>query len=108
MAQLSTLGHFTPHKIMFNKSDIRFEEMAADPARRRAAIADLSMRRTVIFWCAAVISVCAVASSWSGKSSDLIFSAAVSVSILFKFESDLRLLRTIDRLQKGSDEKPVA
>ena len=93
---------------MFTKSDIRFEEMAADPARRRAAIADLSRRRTWIFWCVMVAFIGAIATSWSGKTPGTIFSAAIMFSILLKFESDLRLLRVIERLHKGSDERPVA
>ena len=110
MAQLFSLGHFAPHKIMFAKSDAEFDEMISDPIRRRAKIASLTWRRTFIFICAAVIATCAVLELWSGSKAAAagVFSAAVAWSICFKIESDLRLLRAIDRLQKGLDERPVA
>jgi len=93
---------------MFTKQDTEFDEMAADPIRRRARITDLSWRRTLIFWCAMVMAVAAIFSSWSGKDAGVIFGAAVAWSIAFKMESDLRLLRVIERLQKGGDAKPTA
>jgi len=94
---------------MFKKSDMRFEEMVFDPARRRAAIADLSWRRTVMFWCAFVAGIGAFGASWSGElRPGGVLSAAVIIIIFLKWESDLRLLRVIDRLQKDSDDKPVA
>ena len=93
---------------MFTKQDTEFEEMAADPIRRRAKIADLSWRRTLIFWCALVMAVAAIFASWGGKDAGVIFAAAVAWSICFKMESDLRLLRVIERLQKGGDAKPTA
>jgi hypothetical protein len=95
---------------MFKRQDDAFDEIAADPIRRRAKIADLSKRRAIVFWCAVVISVCAIAGIWSGKATATggIFAAAVSWSIVMKMESDLRLLRVIDRLRKGKDENPSA
>jgi hypothetical protein len=85
---------------MYTKDDKLFEQTAADPVSRRAAIAALSKRHTLIFWCAMVMSVCALAASWGGKASGLIFSAAVVWSIVFKFESDLRLLSSSSRKSK--------
>jgi threonine/homoserine/homoserine lactone efflux protein len=93
---------------MFTKFDKRFEQTAAEPARRRAAIADLSKLRTIFFWLAIAMSVIAIASTWNGQASGLILVAAIIWSIFFKFESDLRLLRVIERLQKDRDEKPTA
>ncbi len=95
---------------MFAKIDAEFDEMLADPVRRRAKIVSLTKRRTVIFICATVIAICTVLQLWSGSkaAAAAVFSAAAAWSICFKMESDLRLLRAIDRLQKGSDERPVA
>lgn len=54
-----------------------------------------------------MISVCAIVGSFSGKSAmaGLSFAAAVQWSICFKFESDLRLLRVIERLHVGGIDK---
>ena len=95
---------------MFKKQDDDFDEMLADPIRRRARIASLSKRRTVVFICASVVGICALLEIWSGGKAAAggVFTAAISISISLKMESDLRLLRAIDRLQKGSDERPVA
>lgn len=99
---------------MFTKYDKWFEQAATEPARRRAAIADFSKRRNILFWCAMVITLCALlsafASDMAGKSGGfaLLFSAAVIWSIVFKFESELRLLQVIEKLLGKSDEKPLA
>ena len=92
---------------MFKRYDEQFERTAADPLRRRATIGDLSQRRTVLFWCALVTSVCGIVGSFSGKAAmaGLWFAAAVQWSICFKFESDLRLLRAIERLHAGGNDK---
>jgi len=63
---------------MFTEQDAEFDEITADPIRRRANIADLSKRRTVISWCAVVISISAIAESWSGKGVGGVFAAAVA------------------------------
>jgi hypothetical protein len=110
VAQLFSLGHFTPHKTMFKKQDEEFDEMAADPIRRRAKIADLSWRRTLIGCCALVIMLAALFEMWGGGKGAIggVFAAAISWGTFIKHESDLRLLRVIERLHKGSDERPVA
>jgi hypothetical protein len=95
---------------MFKRQDEDFDELAADPIRRRAKIADLSWRRTLIGCCALVIMVAAVAEMWSGGKGAIggVFAAAIAWGTFIKHESDLRLLRVIDRLQRGRDEKPTA
>ena len=94
---------------MFKKQDEEFDEMVADPVRRRAKIADLSRRRTGIGFCAIGVTVCAIASAWCGKvTGGVAISFAAAWIIFSKTESDLRLLRTIERLQKDKDEKPAA
>ena len=93
---------------MFTKHDDEFAEIAADPARRHAAIADFSRLRTKLFWCASFVSLCAVASILVSESTGVVltFFAAIQWIFVFKFESDLRLLRVIDRLHR--DEKTKA
>jgi uncharacterized membrane protein len=111
VGELDSLGRvIASHKTMFKRQDEDFDEMIADPIRRRAKIADLSKRRILIFWCAVVISVCAIVEMWSGGTAAIggVFAAAVSWSIGMKMESDLRLLRVIERLQKDKDEKTTA
>jgi hypothetical protein len=94
---------------MFTKEDKDFDDMAVNPARRRAKISGLSWRRTVIFWCAVVMTIAAIIGSWSGKAGGgQVFAAAFAWSICLKMESDLRLLRVIDRLEKDRDEKSAA
>jgi hypothetical protein len=93
---------------MFEKYDEQFECAAADPIGRLLAIRDLSRRRTILFWCALVTSACALVagagaligrlSGNSAVAAGLYFAAAVHWSIHFKFDSDLRLLRAIERL----------
>src|ERR1017187_942296 len=95
---------------MFKKQDEEFDEIAVDPIRRRSKIADLSWRRTLIGSCALVIMFAALVGIWSGGRGAIagVFAAAISWGIFIKHESDLRLLRVVERLQKVGDEKPTA
>lgn len=105
------LGHVnTSHKVMFTKQDERFDATVADPIRRRAKIADLSKRRNLIGCCAIVIVVCVVVEIWTAGMATIggVFAAAISYSTLVKYESDLRLLRVIERLHKDRDENTTA
>ena len=87
---------------MFTKHDEKFAETAADPVRRLAAITDLTSRRTILAWCACAATLLTIVSSFGSKPvvGGLAFFAAIQWMLVFKFESDLRLLRVIDRLQK--------
>jgi hypothetical protein len=100
----------TSHKNMFKKQDEDFDEMAADSIRRRAKIADLSWRRTWIGCCAVVVTFATVAEMLSGEKGAIagVLITAISFASLTKCESDLRLLRVIERLQKDKDEKTTA
>jgi hypothetical protein len=51
---------------MFKKQDDDFDELVADPVRRRAQIVSLSQRRTVVFICASVLAICALIEIWAG------------------------------------------
>ena len=92
---------------MFAKQDRQFDEMAADPERRRSGIAAFTSRRNLIFWCAMVVSLLALAGflipgGLSGQGAGLAsYGAAMQWMLVFKFESDLRLLRVIERLHSG-------
>jgi hypothetical protein len=90
-----------------------FEETAADPTRRRAAISDYSKRRAILFCCALVVTGCAVAMFFTATrypSSPVIesFAAFMSWIVVIRVSSSLRVLTLIDKLYKDSDEKPVA
>jgi hypothetical protein len=97
---------------MFKKQDEEFDEMIADPVRRRAKIADLSWRRTCIGVCAIGFTVCTVASAWCAKGAGGMGVVAISYAsvwiIFFKTEADLRLFRAIERLQKDKEPRPAA
>jgi len=85
---------------MFTKSDQQFTDTAVDPFRRRLAITDLRRRRDILFWCACVLSICTLAVTFGSKPAGVgsAFAAAVQWILVFKFDSDLRLLSVIDRL----------
>ena len=95
---------------MFKHYDEDYDEMAADPIRRRAQIASLAKRRPFVFCGVMVIFVCALVEMWDGEKRAIseVFATAIFWGIYIKQESDLRLLRVIDWLQKGKDEKPSA
>ena len=93
---------------MLTKEDNKFADMAADPIRRRTAIAGLSKRLTMMFWCSMLMAVLALLECWNGKATDAILGAAVFFSICFKVESDLRLLMVTERLETDKDEKNPA
>jgi hypothetical protein len=93
---------------MFMKRDQQFETMAAAPERRHAAIRQLSRVRTVFFWVAVLISVLNIVDAFQGEPIRFltVFSPVVLWLLTFKFQSDVRLLRAIDRLHRS--EKSVA
>jgi hypothetical protein len=86
---------------MFTKQDGQFDDMAADPARRREGITALALRRNIFLCCAVGMTLLAFIFFMSNRSpgAAAVGFAAVLQWILFsKFESDLRLLRVIERL----------
>ena len=95
---------------MFKKCDDDFDEMVADPIHRSAKIADLALRCKLIWWCAVILIVCAGLETYLGAktAAGAVLCAAIILSICLKMDSDLRLMKAIDRLQKDKDEKPTA
>jgi hypothetical protein len=85
-----------------------FEQTAADPARRRVAIADFTKRRAILFCCALVITGCAVAMAFTAtrqSSSPVVesFAAFMSWIVVIQVSSDLRVLRLLEQFS-GRDE----
>lgn len=85
---------------MFTRQDDQFSEMALNPERRRAAIADLSQRRTIITWIAIFMFALGFLESWMPRGTS--FMGLFFISCAFKMESDLRLLKVIERQDKTS------
>jgi hypothetical protein len=90
-----------------------FEQTAADPARRRAAILDFTRRRIVLFICAALVTVCAIGMHFTParnpNSPALIsLSAALLWLVVFRIDSQRRALVLVDRFDQNKDPKPAA
>jgi hypothetical protein len=96
---------------MFTKYNKWFEETAADPARRRAAIADFSKRRTILFCCALMSTICTLAMFFTSTNSLIqalmCLSAFLSWFVVLSLGSDLRALKLVDRFFSRR-EKPAA
>ena len=90
---------------MFIKEDEKFTSAATDTIRRRASIADLTRLRKLLFWCSLAMTVLMVASSFGNKpmSAGLGFATAVQWMLVFKFESEIRLLKVIAHLQASGN-----
>ena len=95
---------------MNTKYNSWFEETAADPTRRRAAIADYSKQRTILICCALVATAAAVAMYFTAARSPnspalLTFSAAMIWIGVVRIDSRRQALTLIDKFFK--DEKPA-
>jgi len=97
---------------MFRKKDDEYVEMATDPIRRRNEIKTLSTRRILFLVIVALMAFGAIGGScsgWNGRQSGLaFFGLIVSWSGLVQAETHLRLLKIVEKLQKGRDDKPTA
>ena len=94
---------------MSTKPDDDFVAIAADPARRSTAIASLTKQRTKMCWILGIIllgffGICIFGSRQ--PDAPIILVVIIPFMQLYKCESDLRLLRVVDRLQ--SYDRPVA
>ena len=91
------------------KPDDIFVATATDPARRSAAIADLTQKHRMLFCASIFIALVFLGISYFGsRQPDAIFILIVILPLiqLHKCESELKLLRVIDRLQGNG--RPVA
>ena len=92
---------------MFTKWDKKFDDMAADPTLRAAAIAASSKQRNTMFWIACLVSLMAILINIGSQAfSFMIFIAAMQWIQFSQIDSNLKLLRVIDRLQR--DGKTLA
>jgi hypothetical protein len=99
-------------QFMFTKYNKWFEQTAADPARRRAAIADFTRRRAILFCSALVITGGALAMfimETRRPSAAVLesFAAFSSWMAVMSVSSDLRVLKLLDRFS-SRDEKAAA
>jgi len=100
------------HAIIMNtKLDKKLEPTAADPVRRRAAIAVLTRQRAMIFCSALVVTACALLMHFSHaqnpKSPMLIGLGAVLMwLVVFRIDFQRRALLLPDRGDPAKDEKP--
>jgi hypothetical protein len=93
----------------FDKADEAFIQMAVDDSSRPELIKETSRKRTIIFWCAVLISVCALgmifaeinAKKASGVAGVEFAVAAMTWMQVLKIESDLRLLKLIEKLKSS-------
>jgi hypothetical protein len=97
---------------MNNKFNKWFEQTAADPARRRAAIADYTKYRVILFCCAVVITGCALDMFFTGTrhpSSVVVesFAACMSWIVVVRVSSTRRVLKLLDQFL-SRDEKTTA
>ncbi|MES2465941.1 MAG: hypothetical protein V4675_01455 [Verrucomicrobiota bacterium] len=91
---------------MFEKSDQALVEQTLDPVLRAAAIIKLSQDRKRFLWMTGLLTLATLFGALvvQQPNASLILLAAIQWLTLFKADSDLRLLRVIDLLQK--DGKP--
>ncbi len=89
---------------MFKNNDQEFAEIAADPVRRRAAIADLAGRCKTSSICAGVASAGLIVATIANPQGTGVLAGCVAGlwAIAFKFDTDLRLLRVVERLHGES------
>jgi hypothetical protein len=88
-----------------------FEETAADPIRRRAAITDLSKQRIILFCCALVMTASAVTIFCSAPHNPkgeaaIAFAAALSWIGVVRVDSRRQVLTLLEKISR--DEKPAA
>ena len=94
----------------FDKADDTFIQMAVDDSRRPELIKETSRKRTILFWCAVLITVCALLMIFvetnakahnSGIAGVEFTVAAMTWMQVLKIESDLRLLKLVEKLKSS-------
>ena len=84
---------------MFHKDDERFATLMTDSFQRQAAIEELTKKRNILGWIASLMAVIMIVSKFFGETinSGMGF-ITLFLLIAFKFDSDLRLLKVIDKM----------
>ena len=111
VAQFLVVRPLTHHTFMNTKYKAWFEETAADPVRRRAAIADFTKQRALLICCALVASAAAAFMFFTSTRSPnspalLTFSAAMIWIGVVRVDARRQALTLIDKLF-SRDEKPA-
>jgi len=88
------------------------EQAAADPTRRRVAIADYTKLRAILFCCALLMTGCALAMFFTATRSPYSpvvesFAAMMIWFVVMRVSSTLRVLKLLEHFS-SRDEKPVA
>ena len=83
-----------------------FEAIAADPVRRRAAIADFTRQRAILFCCALAMTACAVAMCFTpvrspGSPALLSFAAAMSWVGVVRVDSRRQVLTLLEKFSRA-------
>jgi len=92
---------------LFNEADEQFTELATDASRRRIAITSRTQARNSLFWTAIFLFAIAIIGLGHTSEATFLFSlvgASFMTCLSFKFESDLRLLKIVERLQNGGSK----
>jgi len=84
-------------------------EAAADPLRRRAAIANFTRQHTVLFWCALVVTASALVMrftpAYNQKALTLLSLGAVLMwLVVFRIDSHRRTLLRLDQNDQAKDK----
>jgi hypothetical protein len=94
----------------FTRSDDQFVDSALDDTRRVAKIARLSNLRGLYTLAFSGLGVAAIIGGFTGGAGLGVLGAvvlAICVSLAFRAESDVRLLKVVDRLRKEGRQPPV-
>jgi hypothetical protein len=93
---------------MNNKHDQEFLVQAADTDLRSAAITDITRRRTLLSWTVGMITLSLFIMGLMSQQPSiyLVLVCCIFWTLLYKSDSDLKLLQVIERLRR--DEKPAA
>ena len=85
---------------MFTKTDEKFATLAADASKRQGMIASRQNYRTIFFWCAVVMTGLDLVAMWTDARgiAAFTFGALTQWMLVFKFDSDVRLLTVIDKI----------
>ena len=94
-----------------DRDDNNFVDAAVDDTRRQAKIEELTKQRNKLSWSSGIVTACALGVAFIdgfGKSNNatlsalILFVATMNWILLFKTESDLRLLKVVEKLKSST------